>query len=72
MITPRMTRVIKVGGRVQRDARLAPLLAQLWMEAPASFCVVHGGGEIISSLQTQLGRDAAFRGRSSVTTRRRY
>ena len=68
MITPRMTRVIKVGGRVQRDARFAPLLAQLWMEAPGSFCVVHGGGEIISSLQAQLGRESRFVAGRRLTT----
>ena len=68
MMAPRLARVIKIGGRVQRDARLAPLLAQLWMEAPGSFCVVHGGGEIISSLQTQLGREPRFVAGRRLTT----
>ena len=68
MITPRVERVIKIGGRVQRDSRLAPVLAQLWLEAPGSFCVVHGGGEIISSLQTRLGREPRFVAGRRLTT----
>jgi acetylglutamate kinase len=56
----RVTRVIKIGGRVQRDPRLATALAQMWAQAPASFCVVHGGGETISTLQTQLGGAPRF------------
>ncbi|MEP7087788.1 MAG: acetylglutamate kinase [Gemmatimonadota bacterium] len=63
-----MTRVIKVGGRVQRDARLAAVLAQLWTQMPGSFCVVHGGGETISTLQTQLGGAPTFVDGRRVTT----
>jgi acetylglutamate kinase len=69
MMTPRVSRVIKIGGRVQRDARLAPLLARLWMQAPESFCVVHGGGATISSLQTQLGHEPRFVAGRRLTTR---
>ena len=56
--------MIKIGGRVQRDARLAGALAQQWMAAPGSFCIVHGGGETISALQQQLGgaRPASWTG----------
>jgi acetylglutamate kinase len=50
-----MMRVIKIGGRVQGDPRLAGALAQLWLESPGSFCVVHGGGATISALQAKLG-----------------
>ncbi|MBK5189825.1 MAG: acetylglutamate kinase, partial [Gemmatimonadaceae bacterium] len=63
-----MMRVIKIGGRVQRDPRLAATLAQLWSHAPASFCVVHGGGETISALQTQLGGAPRFVDGRRVTT----
>jgi acetylglutamate kinase len=63
-----MMRVIKVGGRVQRDARLASALAQLWADAPASFCVVHGGGETISTLQAQMGGTPRFVDGRRVTT----
>ncbi|HEY2898786.1 MAG TPA: acetylglutamate kinase [Gemmatimonadaceae bacterium] len=63
-----MTRVIKVGGRVQRDPGLAAALARLWSSAPASFCVVHGGGETISALQKQLGGAPRFVNGRRVTT----
>ena len=63
-----MMRVIKIGGRVQRDARLASALAQLWADAPASFCVVHGGGETVSALQAQLGGTPRFVDGRRVTT----
>jgi acetylglutamate kinase len=63
-----MMRVIKVGGRVQRDAALADALATLWSETPASFCVVHGGGETISKLQTLLGGAPRFVAGRRVTT----
>lgn len=64
-----MRRVIKIGGRVQRDARLAGALARLWLESPASFCVVHGGGDAVSSLQSQLGGMPRFVDGRRVTTR---
>lgn len=67
-MTTRLTRVIKIGGRVQRDARLADVLAQLWSQVPGSFCVVHGGGETISTLQTQLGGAPKFVAGRRVTT----
>jgi acetylglutamate kinase len=63
-----MMRVIKIGGRVQRDPGLAGTLARLWTTAPASFCMVHGGGEVISSLQTQLGGAPRFVDGRRVTT----
>ena len=63
-----MRRVIKIGGRVQRDPGLAGALARLWTSAPASFCTVHGGGETISSLQSQLGGAPRFVDGRRVTT----
>ena len=57
---PKVKRVIKIGGRVQSDVRLAGVLAQLWAKEPATFCVVHGGSGTISSLQTQLGGAPVF------------
>lgn len=65
-----MMRVIKIGGRVQRDAGLATALAQLWLDAPGSYCVVHGGGETVSALQTQLGGVPRFVDGRRVTTDR--
>ncbi len=67
-MTHELTRVVKIGGRVQRDARLAEILARLWLHAPGSFCVVHGGGETISALQTQLGGEPRFVDGRRVTT----
>ncbi|HEY7860753.1 MAG TPA: acetylglutamate kinase [Gemmatimonadaceae bacterium] len=55
-----MMRVIKVGGRVQRDPRLAGVLAALWASEPGSLCVVHGGGDTISALQKELGGAPRF------------
>ena len=63
-----MMRVIKLGGRVQRDPALAGVLARLWAAAPAGFCVVHGGGETISALQAQLGSAPRFVEGRRVTT----
>jgi acetylglutamate kinase len=63
-----MMRVIKIGGRVQRDPGLAGALAQLWADAPGGFCVVHGGGETISTLQTKLGGAPRFVDGRRVTT----
>jgi acetylglutamate kinase len=63
-----MMRVIKVGGRVQRDVRLASALARLWADTPASFCVVHGGGETVSALQAQRGGTPRFVDGRRVTT----
>lgn len=63
-----MMRVIKIGGRVQRDPALAGILTRLWSHAPASFCVVHGGGETISALQRQLGGAPSFVEGRRVTT----
>jgi acetylglutamate kinase len=68
MTAARLTRVIKIGGRVQRDARLSTLLAELWAQAPGSFCVVHGGGETISELQAKLGGAPKFLDGRRVTT----
>ncbi len=52
--------VIKLGGRVQSDPRLIAVLAARWTAEPGSFCIVHGGGDEVSSLQQQLGRQPSF------------
>lgn len=54
-----MTRVIKLGGRVQSDAALPAMLAAAWAVSP-SLVVVHGGGDEVSALQTALGRESKF------------
>ena len=54
-----MTRVIKLGGRVQSDPALPGILAAAWVSAP-SLVVVHGGGDEVSALQTAFGRVSQF------------
>lgn len=54
-----MTRVVKLGGRVQSDPSLPGVLAAAWM-ASASLVVVHGGGDEVSALQQAFGRQSQF------------
>ena len=61
-------KVIKLGGRVQSDPALVSGLADLWKRQPKSFCVVHGGGDEISSLQRALGREPSFINGRRITT----
>ncbi len=54
-----MTRVIKIGGRAQGD----PSLAAALLEARARgepLCVVHGGGDEVTTLQRALGQEPVF------------
>jgi acetylglutamate kinase len=61
-------RVVKLGGRVQRDERLPQVLADL-IRAGQRLVLVHGGGDQISVLQRQLGREPQFVEGRRVTTR---
>lgn len=63
-----MITVIKLGGRVQSDPALAAALATRWNARPGSLCVVHGGGDEVSALQRQLGRDPTFVNGRRITT----
>lgn len=63
-------RVIKIGGRAQDDARLAPAIAAAWSSAPGSLCLVHGGGDGISALQRALGVEPSFTDGRRVTGER--
>ncbi len=60
-----MTRVVKLGGRVQSDPALPAALAAAWQVAP--LVVVHGGGDEVSSLQKAFGREAQFVNGKRVT-----
>jgi acetylglutamate kinase len=60
--------VVKLGGRVQSDPRLAGAIRRMWEARPGSLCIVHGGGDEVSSLQRQLGREPQFIGGRRVTT----
>lgn len=60
-------RVFKFGGRAQDDARLPAVMLAAWRAAPATMCVVHGGGDQVSALQRTLGTPAEFVGGRRVT-----
>jgi acetylglutamate kinase len=61
-------RVVKVGGRAQQAAELAPTLAKAWRAAPGALVVVHGGGDEVTAVQRAMGRDPQFVGGRRVTT----
>ena len=62
-----LTRVIKIGGRVQSDPRLPEAIAAAWTETGGALCLVHGGGDEISTLQRALGHEPTFSGGRRVT-----
>jgi acetylglutamate kinase len=66
-----MMRVVKIGGRAQGDARLAPALAAAARSAggaAGSLCIVHGGGDDVSAFQRRLGLEPVFSGGRRVTS----
>lgn len=63
-----MRTVIKIGGRAQTSARLPERVSAAWNERPASFCIVHGGGDEISAFQRRVGLNPAFVNGRRVTT----
>ncbi|HUQ99490.1 MAG TPA: acetylglutamate kinase [Gemmatimonadaceae bacterium] len=62
-------RVIKIGGRAQADPSLPLRLKEAWLAAHGELCVVHGGGDEVSSLQRAMGRPTEFVGGRRVTSR---
>lgn len=65
-----MTRVVKVGGRPQADARLAAVVASCWSRDAGGVVLVHGGGDEVSALQAALGAGTTFVEGRRVTTAR--
>ncbi len=65
-----MTRVVKVGGRVQHDPALAAGLADVWDAMARSLVVVHGGGDEVTALQHAFGLTPEFVQGRRVTTAR--
>ena len=62
-----LTRVIKIGGRVQSDPRLPDAIAKAWRDSNGALCLVHGGGDEISTLQRALGHEPTFSGGRRIT-----
>lgn len=62
-----LTRVVKIGGRVQSDARLPAAIAAAWRATAGALVIVHGGGDEISTLQRALGHEPVFNGGRRVT-----
>jgi acetylglutamate kinase len=60
--------VVKVGGRVQADPRLAGAVAALWGRRPGCVVLVHGGGDEASALMRRLGQEPEFVGGRRVTS----
>lgn len=63
-----MITVIKLGGRVQTDPALVTALVARWSDDPGSVCVVHGGGDEISTLQRRLSIEPKFVNGRRITT----
>jgi acetylglutamate kinase len=62
-----MKRVVKIGGRVQNDPKLARLLANVALSGDG-LVIVHGGGDEVSALQRRMGSEPTFIGGRRVTT----
>jgi acetylglutamate kinase len=60
--------VIKLGGRVQSHPELVSALGARWNATPGAVCVVHGGGDEVSTLQRQMGREPSFINGRRVTS----
>jgi acetylglutamate kinase len=70
-----MKRVVKIGGRAQSDPRLPFVLAvaahgnaQGSTSRDDCLCVVHGGGDEVTTLQAKLGLPSEFIGGRRVTS----
>ncbi|HET7632136.1 MAG TPA: acetylglutamate kinase [Gemmatimonadaceae bacterium] len=65
-----MTRVVKVGGRVQGDPSLAREIADAWDAQARSLVLVHGGGTEVTALQDAFGLTPEFVQGRRVTSAR--
>jgi acetylglutamate kinase len=63
-----MRTVIKIGGRAQSSPQLVDRITEAWNARPASFCIVHGGGDEISAFQRRVGLNPSFIDGRRVTT----
>jgi len=62
-------RVVKVGGRAQADPRFFRAVREAWNDSPSALCLVHGGGDEVSAMQRELGKEATFVGGRRVTSK---
>jgi acetylglutamate kinase len=62
-----MMRVIRVGGRAQREPLVYSAIAREWQVREGTICVIHGGGDEVSSLQRLMGIEPVFVGGRRVT-----
>jgi acetylglutamate kinase len=65
-VTARITRVIKVGGRAQSDLVLPAAIVAATNSG--AVCLVHGGGDEVSTLQRRMGMEPKFLGGRRVTS----
>ncbi len=65
-----MTRVVKVGGRVQSDPAVAARIAEVWDPEARSLVLVHGGGDEVTALQDAFGLTSEFVDGRRVTSAR--
>jgi acetylglutamate kinase len=61
-------RVVKIGGRAQGEPRLAASIREAWEADRGALCIVHGGGDEVTAMQTALGRKSEFVGGRRVTS----
>jgi len=61
-------RVVKIGGRAQGEPRLAASIREAWEADGGALCIVHGGGDEVTAMQTALGRKSEFVGGRRVTS----
>jgi len=61
-----VTRVIKLGGRAQNDPQLPSIIARA--ATSQRVCIVHGGGDEVTALMRQMGREPTFIQGRRVTT----
>ena len=65
-----MTRVVKIGGRVQNDPALAHQIAGAWDARARALVLVHGGGDEVTRIQQALGVESVFVHGRRVTSAR--
>jgi acetylglutamate kinase len=63
-----VTRVVKLGGRVQTDPALPQAIATALRSAFGGLVLVHGGGDELTTLMRAMGKEPTFVGGRRVTS----